>query len=225
MIRWLLRRRRSPAASLLEGSLAGLDRLREALPDAGLADIVADLAVRTGVDLGEVAERVFERVGEVVARAGIEAEELTEGDRARQLRALAGRAAERADLAYRMGAERVLEALPERRRQRSQRGWILLSAGLGLAAGGAVVYFVLSKPPVHPPNQPPSSPPEPVGGAVESEATPPAIPNERTPRAFAPRPAPGVFGEIIKRLTAARRAARAAQTSKERQLWREYHSG
>ena len=224
MIRRLLRRRRSPAAGLLEESLAGIERLRDALPDGGLADIVSDLAVRTGVDLGEVAERVFDRVGEVVARAGIEAEELAEGDRGRQLRALAARAAERADLAYRMGAERLLEALPERRRQRSQRGWILLSAGLGLAAGGALVYFFLSKPPVQPPDQRASASPEPANGDAESGDALPVIPDEPTRRAIAPRSAPGVLGEIVNRLTAARRAARAAQTSKERQLWREYRS-
>jgi hypothetical protein len=225
MIFRLFRRRRSPAAGLLEAPLAGLERLREALPDAGLADVFIDLAARTGVDLGEVAERVFDRLGEVVTRAGSEAEELAEGDRARQLRALASRAAERADLAYRMAAERVLEALPESRRQRSQRGWILLSAGLGLAAGWALVYFFLSRPPAGSPDQRVSGPPDPEADALDSEAANPAIPVEPARRAIVPRSAPGVFGEIISRLTTARRAARAAQTSKERQLWREYHSG
>ena len=51
MIVRLFRRRRSRTARLLEGSRAGMNRVRGALPGAELGDLFADLASRTGVDL------------------------------------------------------------------------------------------------------------------------------------------------------------------------------
>jgi len=219
MIGRLFHRRRSRSAMLLEAPFAGVARMREALPGAGLADIFAELAARTGVDLSDVADRVVERVGEVISRAGAEAEVLADSDRARQLRDLAGRAGEHAELAYRLGAERLLEAIPERQ-HRSHRGLILLSAGVGLAIGGAVAYFLLARPAERRPSEQPTEPTSTEGG----EGAPLAEPVDRA-ITHAAAPAQGLLSEIQHRLTLARRAARAAQTATERRLWREYRSG
>jgi hypothetical protein len=220
----LFRHRRSRVSRLLDSPREGIEALRESISASGIpvpaipvpspADLLADLAARTGVDLADVAERLLARAGEAVARAGTEVELLAESDRARQLRDLAVRAAEQADLAYATSAARVIESLPQRRR-RSHRGLILLSAVIGLAIGGGIAYFLVARPAERRPDElggEPGAPGDPIGG--ESVSQSPAV-----------RQSPGILAELGERITRARRAARATQSATERRLWREYRSG
>jgi hypothetical protein len=217
----LLPRRRSRVSRLLDTPREGIERVRESISASGIpvpaipvpspADLLADLAARTGVDLAEVAARLLARAGEAATRASTEAELLVESDRARQLRDLAARAAEQAELAYAASASRVMERVPQRRRQ-SHRGLILLSAAIGLAIGGGIAYFLIARPAERRPDDQGGEPGDPIAG-------------ESVSRSPATRQSPGFFAELGERLTRARRAARATQSATERRLWREYRSG
>jgi hypothetical protein len=223
MIGNLFHRRRSRVSRLLDAPLEGIGRVRESLPSAILADVLSDLAARTGIEFGDVADRLIERVGEAVARAGAEAETLADTDRGRQIRDLAARAGERAEVAYRVGADRLLEAVPERR-PRSHRGLILLSAGIGLAIGGAIAYFVLARPAERRPEERTAdTPSEETGNSTEPGSA--ALTGQSQQRAVAHPPAQGFFDQLSQRLGRARRAARTAQLATERRLWREYRAG
>lgn len=218
--------RQSHSAALLDASRAGVERVREALPELSLSDVFADLAARTGVDLQEVAERVLDRLGDAVALAESEASGLADTETAHQLRALAGRAAGRAtELAYRSGAERFFDAMP-RRRRRSNTGLILLSAGLGLAAGSVLAYLLLSRTAqlrrgqrapstTEGPTVPGPETIVPAVGAHRVEAQPVASPTS---------PLDQPIARLRARLHAATRAAHAAESETERRLWHEYRN-
>lgn len=220
MIRRIFGRRRSRVSRLLDAPLENIGRVRESLPAAILADVLSDLAARTGVELADVADRVLERVGDAVSRAGAEAELLAETDRARQLRDLAMRAGERAELAYRIGADRLLEAVPERRQRSSHRGLILFSAAAGLALGGAVAYLLLARPAERRPEEHQAE----SGEAEGSDADRAGL-IESPPHSVAHPGPQGFFEELSQRFSHARRAARAAQRATERRLWHEYRTG
>jgi hypothetical protein len=206
------RRRRSRVSQLLEAPRRDLERMRGSVPAPG--DLLADLAARTGVDLADIAERLLARISEASARASTEAELLAESQRARQLRDLAVRAAEQAELAYAASAAsatRLVDSVP-RRRQRSHRGLILLSVISGLTVGGAIAYFFLSRPAERRPEEDAGDAGEPISG--ESVSGYPAT-----------LQSPGFFAELGERITRARRAAKATQSSTERRLWRQYRAG
>jgi hypothetical protein len=217
-------RRRSRSSALIEASRVGVERIREALPEAGLADIFVDLASRSGVDLGAVAERVFERLRDAISRAEAEASDLADTDTAQQLRDMAARAAgHAAELAYRTGAERLVEAAVPRRHSRSNRGLILL--GAGLVAGGVVAYMALSRSGQsrsRPAGQPAPQPDETAGGV-----TPPGTAitqGDQQAVVSTPSPIQQAVEGFRARLRAATRAARAQRSETERRLWWEYRN-
>lgn len=203
------RRRRAPSPSaLLDSSRAGMQRALGALPAASVADIFVDLAARTGVDLGEVAERVFDRLGDLAAQAGGQAGTLADTETARQLRDVAARAAGRAaEVAYRTGAERLLEVMP--RRRKSHRGLLLLAVAGGLAAGAGIAYLLAQRRAEE-------------RRRLQAAAEGPAGVAGETKEGQPPAPVNNLFDGVKQRFALARGEARTARAETERELWRQY---
>ena len=202
-------RRRSRSARLLAAPRAGLERVAEAISQAALADVFADLAVRSGVDLGDAAERVIGHLGDAVTRAESSAGVLADAETARQLREIAVHAAGRAaELAYMTGAERLIG-----RRRHSNRGLLLLSVAAGLAAGGAVAYLLVSRRAQN--RQAPGA--LPAGQAL--------VQSGQVAAATVASPFQQTIGRFQQRLRAAVHAALDAQAESERRLWHEYRTG
>lgn len=210
------RRRRTRPAALLDASRATVERALDALPSSSVADIFVDLASRTGVDLGEVAERVFDRLGELAAQAGDEAAGLADTDTARQLRDLAARAAGRAaELAYRTGTERLLETVP--RRRRSHRGLFVMGAAAGVAIAGGLAYLAAQRRAEERRRQ--------AGAIGEAGAQETGVSLTEMPRvavAKATAPVNNFLDRLRHRFATARSEAKAAQAETERGLWRQY---
>jgi hypothetical protein len=210
IFRRLRRRRRSRAEALLAESRAGVERVREALPDLSLADLLSEIAARSGLDLAEIGDRLRDRLGEVLERAEHEASALGDSEGARMARERAASAASRAaDLAVRAGAERLLEGRLGRRR--SHKKAIFLGAGLVLVAGGFAAYLLSKQTAEHGSPRPPST--------EEHEAQDAA--GEHDPSDA--QPEGGLLEGLRRRLSQAARAARRAQSETERRLWRQYH--
>jgi hypothetical protein len=195
-----------------------LERVAEAIPQVALADVFADLAARSGVDLGEAAERVFGRLSDAVMRAETSAGALADPETARQLREVAARAAGRAaELAYRRGAERLVV-----QQRRSHRGLLLLSVAAGIAAGSALAYLLVSRS---------AQRRLPPGGTAATETAEPSAPGQALAvsgsRAVATVTSPfqGALTGLRRRVREATRAARDAQAESERRLWHEYRTG
>ena len=218
-------RRKSRTAGLLAASRAGVERAIEALPEAGLADMLLDLAARSGVDLGDLVERAVERAGTLAARAGESTSSLVQSQAAREL---AERARVRAaELAVRAGAAGLGSALAPRRR----RSRLPLALGLigGIAAGSALAYLLTTRQGAELRakllGQPaPVIEEETVVVVVEGSEIPVANPSAPPPtaRVRSANPVQNVMETIRLRYREARNAARQTQEETARTLWREY---
>jgi hypothetical protein len=215
----LFRRRRTIPTALLDAPRAGIERAIGVLPSSHVADLVADLASRTGVDLSEVADRLLERIGDLATRAGDEAMGLADTDRARQFRGAAARAAGNAtEFVYRSGGERLLDALP-RRRNRTRRRVMIFGALAGLTAAAAAGYIMASRRAEERRRAAAALPPG------TDDATTGGTSLGDIPRAAAERvtaPVTGLVGNLRQRWQTAHGEGKTAQAETERELWREY---
>lgn len=229
-------RRKSRAAGLLEASRAGVERALEALPNAGLADTLLDLASHTGVDFSELVERARERASDLATRAGESAGELVHGQGAHEI---SDRARSRAaELAMRAGAAGIGSALAPRKRR--SRLPLIVGLAAGVAVGGVLAYFLaprqgaalrarlLGQAPPEPAIEPiiePAFQDETVVVVVESPAAASGTSLREMPRAAAARvttPVQNAMDAIRLRYRQAREAARRTQEETARELWREY---
>jgi hypothetical protein len=213
------RRRRRVSAALLDAPRAGIERAMGALPSNHVADLVVDLASRTGVDLGEVADRLLERIGDLASRAGDEAMGLADTDTARQLRGAAARAAGNAtEFVYRSGGERLLDVLP-RRRSRTRRRVVLFGVLAGLTAAGAAGYVVASRR-AEQRRQDAAAQLSDTDSVSAGSTSLSEIPRAAAEKVTAP--VSGLLGNLRRRWQVARGEAKTAQVETERELWREY---
>ncbi|MGI8553709.1 MAG: YtxH domain-containing protein [Dehalococcoidia bacterium] len=224
------RRRKSRTAALLQAPRAGVDRVRDSLPETHLTDAFLDLATRTGIDLGDLLGRGVDRLGDLAGRANEGAGNLKKRDSGKQALQTAAQARQSvAELAARAGAQRLSSAIAAKRPSRTP---LVTGVLAGLAAGGVLAYFLAPRrgPELRarltgrpaPPREPFVKPSEQIVIRPMDIDEPTGEPGPNSARTGIMAPAHNLMDRLRQRYDQARGEAKLTQEETQRQLWRDY---